>query len=130
MRRVFDLCGHECSRGELVYNTKSKMLEYPEYLKAIANYNEKFDLKKTLTCEVSYCIYQPCRDLESMAIQFTSSVLIQEIWGRRGGVMKCNFLKFWPGSCHPPFSGNEMCIFKALKLILIVRHCLGGFYVI
>ena len=53
MRRVFDLCGHECSRGELVYYTSSKMLEYPEYLKAIANYNVKFDLKKTLTCEVS-----------------------------------------------------------------------------
>ena len=85
MRRMFDLCGHECSRGELVYNTKSKMLEYPEYLKAIANYNEKFDLKKTLTCEVSYCIYQPCRDLEWMAIQFTSSVLIQEIWRGWGG---------------------------------------------
>ena len=53
MRRVFDLCGHECSRGELVYYTSSKMLEYPEYLKAIANYNVKFDLKKTLTCEVN-----------------------------------------------------------------------------
>ena len=53
MRRVFDLCGHECSRDELVYNSSSEMLEYPEYLKAIANYNVKFDLKKTLTCEVS-----------------------------------------------------------------------------
>ena len=53
MRRVFDLCGHECSRDELVYNTSSEMLEYPQYLKAIANYNVKFDLKKTLTCEVN-----------------------------------------------------------------------------
>ena len=53
MRRVFDLCGHECSRDELVYSTNSETLEYPEYLKAIANYNVKFDLKKTLTCEVS-----------------------------------------------------------------------------
>ena len=53
MRRVFDLCGHECSRDELVYSTTNEMLEYPEYLKAIANYNVKFDLKKTLTCEVS-----------------------------------------------------------------------------
>ena len=56
MRRVFDLCGHECSRDELVYNSSSEMLEYPEYLKAIANYNVKFDLKKTLTCEVSTII--------------------------------------------------------------------------
>ena len=52
MRRVFDLCSHECSRDELVYNSSSEMLEYPEYLKAIANYNAKFDLKKTLTTEV------------------------------------------------------------------------------
>ena len=63
MKRVFDLCSHECSSGELAYNTSSEMLEYPEYLKAIANYNEKFDLKKTLTCEVniqnSY-IYHAC----------------------------------------------------------------------
>ena len=53
MRRVFDLCSHECSRDELVYNSSSEMLEYPEYLKAIANYNAKFDLKRTLTSEVS-----------------------------------------------------------------------------
>lgn len=59
MRRVFDLCGHECSRDELMYNTSSEMLEYLEYLKAIANYNVKFDLKKTLTCEVNACTSVP-----------------------------------------------------------------------
>ena len=56
MRRVFDLCGHECSRDELAYNTSNQMLKYPEYLKAIANYSEKFGLKKTLTCEVGKCL--------------------------------------------------------------------------
>lgn len=52
MKRMFELCSHECSRDELVYTSSSKKLEYPEYLKAIANYNEKFNLKKALTCEV------------------------------------------------------------------------------
>ena len=53
MTRLFYLCGHECSSQELAYSAKSEALEYPEYLKAIANYNEKFNLKSSLTCEVS-----------------------------------------------------------------------------
>ena len=53
MMRLFYLCGHECSSQELTYSSESAALEYPEYLKAIANYNEKFNLKSSLTCEVS-----------------------------------------------------------------------------
>ena len=52
MKRLFDLCGHECSSEELV-TTSCKMLEYPGYLMAIATYSEKFNLKTSLTCEVS-----------------------------------------------------------------------------
>ena len=53
MKRLFDLCGHECSRQDLVYSTTTEKLEYPDYLKAIANYTVKFGLKSALTCEVS-----------------------------------------------------------------------------
>ena len=54
MNRLFDLCGHECSSEELVYTTTSDTLEYAGYLKAIANYREKFSLKTSLMCEVYY----------------------------------------------------------------------------
>ena len=53
MKRLLDLCGHECSRQELVYSTTSEKVDYPEYLKAIANYSVKFGLRSALTCEVS-----------------------------------------------------------------------------
>ena len=54
MERLFDLCGHECSSEELVYSTMGERLDYPSYLKAVANYSAKFKLKSSLTCEVSY----------------------------------------------------------------------------
>ena len=58
MTRLFELCGHECSSEELVYSTAHENLDYPGYLKAIANYCEKFSLKSSLTCEVSKaCIH-------------------------------------------------------------------------
>ena len=55
LKRLFDLCGHaiDWPKEELEYKSTSEMLDYPKYLKAIANYNVKFDLKSALTCEVS-----------------------------------------------------------------------------
>lgn len=52
MKRLLDLCGHECSSQELVYGTTSEKLDYLGFLKAIANYIERFNLKSSLTCEV------------------------------------------------------------------------------
>ena len=52
-KRLCELCGHECSSEELVDSTAYKNLDYPDYLKAIAKYCERFKLKSSLTCEVS-----------------------------------------------------------------------------
>lgn len=55
MKRLFDLCGQDCPIEELVPSSTSIIggMTYLEYLNAIANYSKRFDLKSSLTCEVS-----------------------------------------------------------------------------
>ena len=51
MKRMYDLCGHACSREELGYGSTVE-IDFLGYVKIVARYQRKFNLNPKLTSEV------------------------------------------------------------------------------